>query len=77
MLDTIVNMAKQAGAPAYHWGDMDGGGVRIFRYIEQHLESIGVSLQPHMMNVDLLRQIVLSATWRRARSQSLLRLLSR
>ncbi|WP_425646840.1 Wadjet anti-phage system protein JetD domain-containing protein [Agrobacterium leguminum] len=57
VLDTIVNMARQAGAPAYHWGDMDGGGVRIFRYIEQHLESIGVSLQPHMMNVDLLRQV--------------------
>lgn len=50
-------MARQAGAPAYYWGDMDGGGVRIFRYIEQHLESIGVSLQPHMMNVDLLRQV--------------------
>lgn len=30
--------------------------MRIFRHIEQH-KSIGVSLQPHMMNVDLLRQV--------------------
>ncbi len=36
---------------------MDWGGVRIFRYIEQHLALIGVSLQPHMMNTDLLWQV--------------------
>lgn len=57
VLETIVRLTGQACAPAYHWGDMDGGGVRIFRYIEQHLASIGVSLQPHMMSTDLLRQV--------------------
>lgn len=56
-LETIVKLARQARAPIYHWGDMDGGGVRIFRYIEQRLASIGVSLQPHMMNADLLRKV--------------------
>ncbi|TRA89666.1 DUF2399 domain-containing protein [Agrobacterium salinitolerans] len=57
VLETIVRLTGQACAPAYHWGDMDGGGVRIFRYIEQHLASIGVSLQPHMMSTDLFRQV--------------------
>ncbi|MGV2051589.1 Wadjet anti-phage system protein JetD domain-containing protein [Agrobacterium sp. 22-209-1] len=57
VLETIVRLTGQACAPAYHWGDMDGGGVRIFHYIEQHLASIGVSLQPHMMSTDLLRQV--------------------
>ncbi|MBB4406799.1 Wadjet anti-phage system protein JetD domain-containing protein [Agrobacterium radiobacter] len=52
-----MRLTRQACAPIYHWGDMDGGGVRIFRYIEQHLASIGVSLQPHMMNAGLLRQV--------------------
>jgi hypothetical protein len=56
VLEKIMRLAKHACAPIYHWGDMDGGGVRIFRYIEQHLASIGVNLQPHMMNADLLRQ---------------------
>ncbi|WP_420963834.1 Wadjet anti-phage system protein JetD domain-containing protein [Brucella sp. IR073] len=55
-LETILRLAGQADAPTYHWGDMDAGGVRIFRYIEQHLASVGVSLHPHMMNADLLRQ---------------------
>jgi hypothetical protein len=56
VLETIARLAGQACAPTYHWGDMDAGGVRIFRYIERHLESIGVSLRPHMMNAGLLRQ---------------------
>ncbi|MCZ4093302.1 Wadjet anti-phage system protein JetD domain-containing protein [Sinorhizobium psoraleae] len=56
VLETIARLARQADAPTYHWGDMDAGGVRIFRYIEQHLASVGVSLHPHMMNADLLRQ---------------------
>ncbi|XOK10944.1 Wadjet anti-phage system protein JetD domain-containing protein [Agrobacterium tumefaciens] len=57
VLETIMRLTRQTCAPIYHWGDMDGGGVRIFRYIEQHLASIGVSLQPHMMNAGLLRQV--------------------
>jgi hypothetical protein len=57
VLETIVRLTKQAYAPIYHWGDMDGGGVRIFRHIEQRLALIGVNLQPHMMNADLLRKV--------------------
>ena len=57
VLETIVRLTKQAYAPIYHWGDMDGGGVRIFRHIEQRLASIGVNLRPHMMNADLLRKV--------------------
>jgi len=56
VLETIARLARQAGAPAYHWGDMDAGGVRIFRHIEQHLASVGVNLRPHMMGAELLRQ---------------------
>ncbi|MDK4705024.1 DUF2220 family protein [Rhizobium sp. CNPSo 4062] len=57
VLETIVRLTKQAYVPVYHWGDMDGGGVRIFRYIEQRLAAIGVHLRPHMMNADLLRKV--------------------
>lgn len=62
-LETIVRLTRQACAPIYHWGDMDGGGVRIFRYIEQRLASVGVSLRPHMMNADLLRKVGSKAQW--------------
>jgi hypothetical protein len=55
-LEAISRLARQSDAPVYHWGDMDAGGVRIFRHIERHLASVGVSLHPHMMNADLLCQ---------------------
>jgi hypothetical protein len=35
---------------------MDAGGVRIFQHIERHLAVLGVVLQPHMMDADLLRR---------------------
>lgn len=55
-LQAIAGLAAQADAPTFHWGDMDAGGVRIFRHIERHLAPLGVSLRPHMMNADLLRR---------------------
>jgi hypothetical protein len=55
--EAMVNLATQAHVPIYHWGDMDGGGVRIFRYIEQRLAAVGASLQPHMMDAHLLRKV--------------------
>jgi hypothetical protein len=55
-LKAIARLAAQADAPTFHWGDMDAGGVRIFRHIEAHLAPLGVTLRPHMMNADLLRR---------------------
>jgi hypothetical protein len=55
-LKAIARLAAQADAPTFHWGDMDAGGVRIFRHIEQHLAPLGVTLRPHMMDAELLRQ---------------------
>jgi hypothetical protein len=56
-LATIRRLAGQARAPTYHWGDMDGGGVRIFRHIERELAEGGVRLQPHMMDAQLLAAV--------------------
>lgn len=56
-LATIRILAEQARAPTYHWGDMDGGGVRIFRHIERELAEGGVRLQPHMMDAQLLAAV--------------------
>lgn len=55
-LRAIGRLAVQADAPTFHWGDMDAGGVRIFRHIERHLAPLGVPLHPHMMDADLLRR---------------------
>ncbi|VIO79132.1 Wadjet anti-phage system protein JetD domain-containing protein [Bradyrhizobium ivorense] len=35
-----------ADVPFLHWGDVDGGGVRIFRYLEENLPR---GPQPHLM----------------------------
>ncbi len=56
-LATIRRLAELARAPIYHWGDMDGGGVRIFRHIERELAERGVRLQPHMMDAQLLAEV--------------------
>lgn len=56
-LATIRRLAEQARGPTYHWGDMDGGGVRIFRHIERELVEGGVRLQPHMMDARLLATV--------------------
>jgi hypothetical protein len=55
-LATIARLTSQAGAPTFHWGDMDIGGVRIFRHIERQLENVGVRLRPHMMDKGLLER---------------------
>lgn len=36
----------QADAPTFHWGNMDAGGVRIFRHIKRHLALLGVTCAP-------------------------------
>lgn len=56
-LTTIARLALQADAPTFHWGDMDAGGVRIFRHLERRLEGLGIRLRPHMMDAELLRRV--------------------
>ncbi len=52
-LDGLASSAA-ARAPWYHWGDIDAGGVRIFRHIETHLaERAGIALRPHLMTREL------------------------
>lgn len=49
--------ANCRGAPWFHWGDVDGGGVRIFRFIEETVVSpAGLVLRPHLMSEALARQ---------------------
>lgn len=54
ILKQIVRLAKLAAAPAFHWGDIDPGGVRIFRHLEDTLAAQGIRLAPHLMNGDIL-----------------------
>ncbi|MBT1070677.1 Wadjet anti-phage system protein JetD domain-containing protein [Pelotalea chapellei] len=39
--------------PFYHWGDIDEGGLKIFAYIQEHLQRL---LRPHLMDSDLLKR---------------------
>ncbi|WP_374653487.1 Wadjet anti-phage system protein JetD domain-containing protein [Dongia sp.] len=40
--------------PWYHWGDIDGGGLAIFRYLETEIcQPAGISLKPHLMSIDI------------------------
>lgn len=55
-LRQIVRLAELAGAPLYHWGDIDGGGIRIFCHLERALGNRGLALLPHLMNSTLLEQ---------------------
>jgi hypothetical protein len=54
ILRQIVRLAKLAGTDVLHWGDIDPGGLRIFRHFEHALAANGMTLQPHMMSADLL-----------------------
>jgi hypothetical protein len=54
VLRQIVRLAARANAPVFHWGDMDAGGVRIFRHLEDALMPHHIPLTPHMMRSDLL-----------------------
>lgn len=42
-----------AEVPFLHWGDVDAGGVRIFRYLEENLPR---GPRPHLMTRDLAEQ---------------------
>jgi hypothetical protein len=55
-LREIVRLTKAAGSAAFHWGDMDAGGLRIFRHLEDALALQGVRLRPHLMEPSVLRQ---------------------
>lgn len=55
-LQAILHLAGVARAPTFHWGDIDPGGLQIFRYLEAALCARGVSLRPHLMTTDLLGQ---------------------
>jgi hypothetical protein len=51
---TLVRAARRIGAaPAYHWGDIDAGGVRIAAHLEDALET---PLRLHEMSQELARK---------------------
>lgn len=55
-LRQIVRLAELAGAPLYHWGDIDGGGIRIFCHLERAFGNRGLALLPHLMTATLLEE---------------------
>lgn len=54
VLAVLLRLAAQSPVSVYHWGDIDPGGLRIFRTIEQALAPQGRTLRPHMMSLELL-----------------------
>lgn len=63
-LRQIIRLCHEAGTACYHWGDLDAGGVRIFRHIEKALQAQGVQLQPHLMDAAILTQYGVAAVGR-------------
>ncbi len=55
-LREIVRLAELSGAPTYHWGDIDGGGIRIFCQLERALADRRLVLLPHLMDSALLQE---------------------
>jgi hypothetical protein len=47
---TMVLATVPAEVPFLHWGDVDAGGVRIFRYLEENLPR---GPRPHLMTKEL------------------------
>jgi hypothetical protein len=47
-----------ADVPFLHWGDVDAGGVRIFRYLEENLPR---RPRPHLMTKELAERFGQSA----------------
>lgn len=51
---TLIRAARGGGAaPAYHWGDIDAGGVRIAAHLE---DALGTPLRLHAMSKELARR---------------------
>ncbi|MDH2356167.1 DUF2220 family protein [Bradyrhizobium sp. SSUT112] len=48
-----VLVTAPAEVPFLHWGDVDAGGVRIFRYLEENLPR---GPRPHLMTKDLAEE---------------------
>ncbi|WP_313199455.1 Wadjet anti-phage system protein JetD domain-containing protein [Rhizobium sp.] len=63
-LRQIIRLCLETGTACYHWGDLDAGGVRIFRHIERALQAQGVQLQPHLMDAAILTQYGVAGTGR-------------
>ena len=55
-LQQILRLAGAAQAPLFHWGDIDGGGLRIFRHLESALALRKLQLRPHLMDAALLQE---------------------
>ncbi|MFG1201783.1 Wadjet anti-phage system protein JetD domain-containing protein [Xanthobacter aminoxidans] len=53
-LSQIVRLAAEAQSPVFHWGDMDAGGLRIFRHLEKALDKAKIALRPHLMDSRML-----------------------
>ena len=54
MTDLLKRLSKEIDdVPFLHWGDIDVGGLRIFRYVE---EMVARRLWPHLMTRELVEQ---------------------
>lgn len=54
VLGAVVSLLQSLDCPAFHWGDIDLGGLRIFVHLERALSGAGLTLKPHLMDFELL-----------------------
>jgi hypothetical protein len=54
VLSLLMRLVEKSDAPVFHWGDIDPGGLRIFRTLESALRCGGCTLRPHLMTSELL-----------------------
>lgn len=55
-LRLILKIAGMAGCPIFHWGDIDGGGIKIAYRLEAALARIGRRLALHLMSPEIARR---------------------
>jgi hypothetical protein len=51
--ELLKRIATEVDAPFVHWGDVDPGGIRIFRHLE---EVVARQMRPHLMTRELAEQ---------------------
>ncbi|MGK9169919.1 DUF2399 domain-containing protein [Inquilinus limosus] len=55
VLRFILKVAETADCPIFHWGDIDGGGIKIAYWLETALARVGRRLALHLMSPEIAR----------------------
>jgi hypothetical protein len=54
VMAALADILQQTSVTFFHWGDIDPGGLRIFRHLEERLPRPPL---PHLMSIDVARSV--------------------